>query len=393
MHKKLSTNFFLIILTSLFVGCQSPHKNSPPSQKGDQKASWKAKMHEMSSNLRVLAPYIYSEKSFSDAKNKEVIEKNLTEFSKNLKTFKNLHKESLPDDDPSLLVTLDRLKSDVEQAHRSFLSQDQSFARANLRGVTQYCFFCHTRRAQGLSLKWPTNETLPGASAIETGDYLVATRQFEKAKSVFKKIIFSEESFFSFTKEKALKKLLLVDLRLNDDIEDALKTITKYQETPNVPAFMSELLDSWRKDLLAWKAKRIKTPKTLAEIDALIKKAEARKGFSYDEKANILYIIASKSLHDLLAQKQNRSERAKTYYLLGKSYEVLRGTGLWSLNEIYFESCIRKLSHSTLALSCYHELEDSIIVGYSGSGGYFVPYPVRKRLEELRELAEPLKAL
>ena len=60
--------------------------------------------------------------------------------------------------------------------------------------------------------------------------------------------------------------------------------------------------------------------------------------------------------------------------------------GFWSLHEMYYERCVRDGAHRPIARMCYEKLEQSLLLGYSGSAGVFLPLSVMKQLKELREL-------
>lgn len=370
----------LLLLSLLNTSCQSSTK----TEKKVQEDSWKTRMYALSGSLESLLPHIYTKTDRND------FARDLKTFSTAVQQAKSQPLSKYPAKDPSLYVTMERLIEDVKMANESFSVGNDELAKRHLKNVTQHCFFCHTRSKQGLkvNLAWE-NKSLRGVQPFEKSDYFVATRQFDRARTALNQVLRNGGGERSFLREKALNKLLLIELRANEDPKMALEAINQYEKNQKVPPYMKKLVNAWKTDLKTWDKSK-DSLKNLRAVQSLVTRAEMKKMFTYDEIANVLYLRASKRLHELLSEKQSRKERAQTYFLLGQSYEALRGAGPWNLNEIYYESCIRKWSHSSLALNCYKKLETSMIIGYTGSAGIFIPYRVRKQLLELKELAQPL---
>jgi hypothetical protein len=57
------------------------------------------------------------------------------------------------------------------------------------------------------------------------------------------------------------------------------------------------------------------------------------------------------------------------------------------MHELYYEACVRELPHSSLAKRCYERYEQSVYVGYTGSGGTNIPDELQVILSELKKLA------
>lgn len=375
---------------TLFVICSCTTQQKKITRSVDEN-SWQAQMHIMSTTLQQLTPYIYSQEAFRDPKNFKFIDENLTHLQKTVTEFKKIPRELYPEQDPVLKVMLSRLHSDVRSARQSFAQNDYPFASTNIKNITQYCFFCHTRRANGSRLHFSSDdEALSNVGPIEKGEFFVATRQFRKAKEVLREVLFQEEDHSDpFRKERALKKLLLVELRTGSNIKNAITSASQYKLTSNAPQQLKQTITSWEKDLERWKDES--TPYTLSGLEDMIDDADSRKAYFFDESVNVTFLLASRKLHDLLATAQTQEQRAKTYFLLGRSYEVLKDSGLWNLNEIYYESCIRTAEQSFLAKKCYQRLAESISIGFSGSGGYFIPATVRNYLKKMKSMAFKLE--
>jgi len=74
--------------------------------------------------------------------------------------------------------------------------------------------------------------------------------------------------------------------------------------------------------------------------------------------------------------------------MLGQAYDVLPDLGAWNiLPDIYYEACIRERPRSALARQCFKNYERNIVIGFSGSGGTYIPNSERKKLRALKKLA------
>jgi hypothetical protein len=73
--------------------------------------------------------------------------------------------------------------------------------------------------------------------------------------------------------------------------------------------------------------------------------------------------------------------------MLGQSYEAISEMGIWDLPEVYYEACVRTAPKTEEAKRCYRDFERSIVLGFSGSAGIFIPKEERDRLNDLKALA------
>ena len=156
------------------------------------------------------------------------------------------------------------------------------------------------------------------------------------------------------------------------------------------PFYLTSAVQHWKKSLKSWSYEKDQKD-SIKKAKELIAEARILQEYPYDHRADVLYLRASTVLHNALKKENSNAVQAEIYYLLARCYEVLKDVGLWNLNEMYYESCIRKNPHTKLSTQCFEAFERSIYLGYSGSGGTFVPYRIRKKLDELNLLAFEIK--
>ena len=337
-----------------------------------------------------LSRYIYSDSSFSNPKAAKKIEKHLSELSQATRKMKHTPKEAYPEKDPSLPIMMTRLEQSLFQAEESFRQRNYQYARQKLKGAMQNCYYCHTRLSKGLQLEWKTGlKELKATSPFERADFLVASRRFTAAEDELEKIILSKTSSY-FEKERALDKYLTVALRVQKDPGKAQRILLGVINGVDFSSYKKDVFRRWVADLESW-LKNEDSLGSLDEIEKYLKKTEQKKSYPLDESSNVRYLRASQQLYQFLAQKKvSKQDRARAFYLLGQTYEVLRDNITWELNEVYYEACIEQRPGTPLARDCYKDYENSIVIGYSGSAGLFIPSDVRRKLRHLKSRANSL---
>jgi hypothetical protein len=82
------------------------------------------------------------------------------------------------------------------------------------------------------------------------------------------------------------------------------------------------------------------------------------------------------------------AQLAEAYYLLGIA-EIRSVDAFWVPQaEFHFEASIRTEPQGAYAMESYALLEESILMGYSGSSGLHLPIDVQVTLEELKRMVE-----
>jgi hypothetical protein len=111
--------------------------------------------------------------------------------------------------------------------------------------------------------------------------------------------------------------------------------------------------------------------------------------FPADRSSLVHDLVASGLLHRAVsAAGKPGADSAEAYYLLGVT-ELRIGTSRWLTEpEAYLEAAIRSAPGSTPARNAYLVLEESTLLGFTGSGGeHELPPEVASWLAELRKLS------
>lgn len=396
MYQPRQWPFLTIALASaLTLSC-----SSQPRQNGDKAAGmgtqtpagWSEKMQALSKTLSDLLPLVSSRSKFNDEKNQTRIQ----EDTKRLGALTHsLGTGTTPSSDPSLRMMTGLFEEDIQRAIESLNSGNREYARSILKDTTAYCIQCHTQTNNGpdfprLNLDINTTELNP----LERAEFYAATRQFDNALETYTEVLNSEALAKAdpFAWEQAARTALAIVVRVKKDPKATRELIDRIEKNPALPGSTKKSLTSWKKSVNEWaKEKKIatSTPESRLKLaESLITRAQKRQEFPLDHTQDILYFRGSSILHDLLAEHtQSDALTAHALYLAGLASEATRDMSFWTLHETYYEMCIRAQPHTKQAEQCYDRLKDSVVLGYSGSGGVRIPPEVAKRLEHYQSEA------
>jgi tetratricopeptide (TPR) repeat protein len=367
--------------------------------RAEKSETWQMKMNEISQFLGELAPYIYNEKAFNDSANRAKIEELTGKLSSLAHDIdpKKMARNGIqaPDFDPALNVLAAEFNDTVTRAHQIFKDGYTEYPRALLKTSVSYCISCHTRTPTA-GIKPPTgfNDGIATASAAERIRFFAATRQFDKVTDEFEKAFTEKKDLRVVDLESAARVALSVALRVNKDIEAALKIANRVTSHPSAPESLKEDAKTWIKELELWKKETPVQPATtsaaLAAARELVIRGQILQHSPTDARGDVAYLKASSLLHETLKKKPNPTDAADALYYIGVCYEALRDLGFWTLHESYFEACIRTKPASIRSEVCYTRLEDGLTLGYTGTRGTEIPPEVQRRLNTLKKMAKPV---
>ncbi len=357
---------------------------------------WTKNMQSLFLSLQELLVLTVDEARFNDPKNTARIETAAENLAKSAHDAAKMRGKA-PDPDPSVGIFGALLQDEARRAQEAYRSGHRDYARSLFRNMASTCIACHSRSAAGSKLSWDFSTGFAeGLPLFQQVELLAAGRSFEAALATLDKILGDDE----FAKKRpldwnrALRFALAITVRIERDPSKALSLLERATAAPGVPQFTRLDIRDWKRSLEAWKAEKVakKTrPSTESQLNAeahrLLELARAAQRYPMDRSGDILYLRATSMLHQQLQVAPDGPLSADALFRLGQSYEVLRDFELWNLGEVYFEACINRAPHTKTAESCFRQLEQSIIAGYSGSGGTQLPESATRKLDGLRVLA------
>lgn len=368
---------------------------SAPSMGAEKPKAWAEKMKGLEATLRDLLIDLSSDERFASSAGMKRVEKNAEKLAKLAHELKD-QKGASPDADPSVQIIAGQFAREADHAYRTLTWGHRDYARDVLKSVTSYCMACHTRTNAGPSFKSGVlAPELQKLKTVERADFLASTRQFDAALAEYEKLAGEPQgpNDNPFEWERAVRSGIALAVRVNRDPDRALKIINQVLASPGAPYFLKDQASHWKQSIADWKAEKPRKDPTEDSLrDEALRLIAAAKGmqrFPADRSADVLYLRASSTVHDLMSLAPQGKHVTEALYLAGMSYEVLNDLNLWDQHEPYYLACILRSPHTELARQCYRQYEQSVYYGYTGSGGTHLPKEVREKLKDLGQLAAP----
>ncbi len=347
-------------------------------------------MRTVFNSLMNLQPFVFSLERFKDPKNKGIIEKDLKVMS----TLKHAFPKKMKDEEPGAAAIAGMFADYLNDVQKRFKNGDYDYARHRIKTVTGFCFGCHSRVGTSKNFEDMQRriENL-GLPAFEKAEFFAATRQFDKALKIYGDFLEtspkSTMDAIQFT--RALRHALNVTVRVKGSVEETSKLMDPISKRKDLPEFVQRFVTAWGKDIVAWKEEKVETltgESLVEKARKLIERAQSLHSFPADENGDISYLRASNYLHEALDSAPKAKYRGEALYLLGLAYDALQDPMLWDLDRLYFESCVREFPKTDIAKQCFNRYANKVYIGYTGSGGTFIPEDEAKKLEELKKFTQ-----
>lgn len=337
---------------------------------------WNSSMQNMKQNMITLQPYIFNKVVFNDRDNFQFLSKSIHKLAIESANIK--HDPMISTRDPTVRFVASQFADELRRADENFKGPWKEYSRSQLVKVTNYCLECHTRLHQGPSfekdeVEAPFMKTLPVADQIE---FMIAFRQYDAAyKMVLANLSGTQKNKdVNFKIDRIVQLGLLISVEYLKDEERTRKITQAIDHNPSLPAYLKQSNEVWKKSIENWSQQG--NINTLVQIRSLVN----------SRISEIEDMRAISALLQLLTNDLNQDELGEALMLTGQSYEALHAISIMSLDENYYESCIRKTPETKWAKVCLDKLSDSLNMGYSGSGGTRLPRHVTAQLDELKNV-------
>ena len=349
-------------------------------------AATRARMGELVEALRVALPLSLSPEQFAAAANRARLEQAL----RRLRDGATALSDHARGKDVGFVHLASALARDAHEIQHRFEVGRLDEARFLLGELATDCVNCHARLPYdrdselGRSL-W--NAVDAGSLSLDERVRLqVATRQFgpalESYEALFAKLPPAQLDLGGY-----LADYLAISIRVREDLPRARRKLDAWRKSSALPAYLSELAAIWV-DALGALDRPTPPGQEVARAKAVLAEAQSVRRFPADRAGLVHDLVASGLLHRAVsAQGKPTPESAEAYYLLGVT-ELRIGSSYWLTEpEAYLEAAIRAAPGSAPARRAYVVLEESTLLGYTGSGGEGeLPPEVASWLGELRRL-------
>jgi hypothetical protein len=377
---------FLVLAVLFSTSCSTTQKIEPTP------ANWYSRMHRISAAATDIMPLAGDAQKFLDPQNNIEIQSALSELAD---ASAQLAQDTTGPKDPIIQHTAKIFAQDMAYAKNQFQNGNTQVAHAVIGGLSNYCISCHTRSDRGTKnfpLPWVAD--LKGLNDIQKTQFYLANRQYDAALKEVNKVVSNptdlknDIALWRLTIEKTLALLI----RVEKNVDQSFSLVQSIVKNSAAPYYIRYDAYVWLKDINAWKKDQTKNKKELSDkqkytlASRLIDQGKIKQK-PQSHSALISSLRASALLHEVIENPKSKYYADSLYYA-GISSELLRDISVWSLNETYYESCIRASPHTRLSEKCYVQLEASVHQAYPNTMVNPVMSDVQQhRLDELSKLA------
>jgi hypothetical protein len=336
-------------------------------------------MDRLYQQITALAPYMFSEKKYSDAANQKEIAERLSVLAKNAE-FAQQHK-SIFGNNPVATVNITLLGERLRAAEESFARGQKGYSRFMLKESVQTCIGCHT---SGFNNKpFFIHERKEFLKSLDNdfsrAEYLMTTRQFPDSARELRRAIegFPANKMNRVQLEQSLHLLLLYYTRIEQKPKEAAKYFEKMSKRKTLPVPIRDDLHSYANGFRKWS--REKTPRKKVPVPVDVQLGVIEKSLSISPET---LALREDSDHEIerwrragelanLLYKESMSEvqEGRALYILGLIYGSLPSRYNLELDDVYLRLCVDIAPQTDQAKRCYRALEQSIVLKSTGSSG------------------------
>ena len=341
------------------------------------------KMLSAYQTFRELQKYMVDENNFKNDKSHGKISGLLHSLEGNFHELGSV--DSKYRSEPGFAATLDTFKSLLDDVVKSFDERRKSWAFWRLKAASSYCLSCHMSHGIGIEYS-DASASLKNIPNDQRADFLLATRQFDKAKV---ELLRSARAATSSSEAmSALRKWLMIYIKVDSNPREALSQLHKTLKKVRLVSHDSQEAQEWIKSLRRWINESPSTVPELRKAENLLRQSMTLKEPLYAEVATVEVLRATRMLDDLLfSRTTSKEERQEALYLLGFAYSKLPAFLINELPEFFLEQCIREFPGSKWAKSSFKLYKELIEYGYTGSSGMHLPGELQLKLDELYKLS------
>ena len=281
------------------------------------------------------------------------------------------------------------LAADARRTLERLEANDLDSARFFALRLSESCVACHARlpaEDSPFAAGFFESKALESLDPVQRAQLEIATRRFDTALTELEGLLRSNDRLPAELLGP-LVDYLTVCVRVKGDLKRPLATLERFAKRDDLWSQLREDVDGWIADLRAYGAEP-RVDGDLKSARAQLERGRLRVRYPSDRRALIDYLIASRTLHRVVAaQATPTPDLAEAYYLLGLVESRIGRNDWLSQSDIYLETSVRLAPGTDLARTAYALLEEELIVGYSGSSGTHLPPDERARLDRLHGLA------
>ena len=336
--------------------------------------------------LRLLA----TKEQFFDPKNEKRISELLAKISSE---FARLKTSTAKNQEPGFRASLDLVQEGLKDGAERYAEGKTDYAYWRLRTISESCSSCHTRFQMRAPLMGV--DPLVGAklSNFDRAEFYLATQQYDEAETAYLKVIGDPKG--KSKKTAALRKLLVIYTRVENNPQKALKNFEALRESGQLSGFERELVQGWIVSLQNWQNEsNTSTESSVERAKRLIREAIRGEDPVWGSQQAVDLLRATALLHQELDKPSSQASainRGELLYLLGLAYSELSQFFPSSLAELFLQEAIKESPETPNSRAAFRKYKALITVNYTGSSGTHIPPEVDKELTSYYNLAYGIK--
>ncbi|MFK7825458.1 MAG: hypothetical protein AB8G05_14995 [Oligoflexales bacterium] len=342
-------------------------------------------MRAIFARISYLIPLSFDQQKFSD-KTDNAVQIQIDALGKSSAELETLGTQH-GDDFHYLAKNLHKDIKDVKKYYDEGRYQQSAFILQNL---TENCFACHSKYENHGKTPSPQHfykalgfSNLP---ADEKARILVITRQFGAAQKAYEQLLLKELNRSFSVLEPAIEQYLAISVGVLRDYDAPLACFEKLIEADRLDISTASILKGWIGDLKLIKNEKSYVNQDLGTLEKLIAKAKLKTDHVHDKRGLVYWTAIKSLLNHLSRQKFPPQVETDIYYWLGVTATMFEHSFWIAQMPFYLEKSIRLATNYETALRAFTLLEKNITLGYTGSGGTFIPYEEKEKINKLRSL-------
>ena len=376
----------LILISSTSVLAQSKTK-----KQFHPDTAVRHRMNTISGTIRELGPYIASEQEFVKEKNKQYIQKHLSELTD---LFKNLKAHPVIAT-PGLSMNQAVMTEQLQQTVNLFKSDKRSQARAKFTAALNLCVGCHTQSpGQGLSKLFQDKDIEKmKISNYEKAELYFITRDYNKAMELYDQFLMkskkTDDDEFIF---KALERQLIYFVKIRKDFAMGKAQFDKYLKANIFNEKITEEVSEWSRTLAKKPLWENFSPENAKEEEM----EKFMKGFIADDEEGPIFTVTNSSevydlnLSSILLDYYNAHPDSKLggriLYWLAILDKRINDELFFSVGDFYLLACMEKYSKDPVASECFDSYQEDLEMNYISKEKKTFPPEIIERLNNLKKM-------
>ena len=386
MPYHLQNNYALLIIRSFVIGILKTQIitvgfGAFPNQSFARNQSLVLPMHLAAQSLANIQSFVLDPTKITS------IEPIIRETENIGRFIHSVKKNAAYEVDPSFHFILRRMDTEIKEAVKSLKGSDLKAARHILSRVTGFCISCHTRTAKGRQFDFSkTSPKFGKDDHLLKANYMAATRQFDKAIEYYEYFLADKNlaTKQQRTWQLAIRRLLAITVRVKQNPSLTMEMISALLDRKAIPKELLEELRTWRSAAKTWREESLANKKTeppLLQAQKLISKAQRYRKTTF---GLVEFLRASNILHRFLDHEKSRVKIGEALYWSGVTAGALDDINFWTMDDYYYEACIRLKSNS-YAKKCFEGYRAAQLKNFGQLKN--IPNHIKARLETLKQLS------